>query len=361
MQPSRYFSASYQEARSRFLDAVRNAGGTAAAEINPAAAPAGETLATDVLRIGPAQAEKVLVTISGTHGVEGYCGSGVQVGWLESGLWREVPQSVAQVMIHAINPFGFAWNRRVTEDNVDLNRNFIDFDGPLPINEGYERLHAVLCPEAWTEETVAAAEVACARYAESHGAHGLQAAISGGQYLHPDGMFFGGTQPTWSHRTLLGILERELAGAKQVALIDFHTGLGPYGYGERITVHAPGSAAERRIAEWYDGDFTNPAAGTSTSAKLNGTNCVGIERHFRDLELSMIALEYGTEPIAEILEALRADNWLHCKGDPATPLGREIKARIRNAFYGDSDSWKRDIWERAVETQRKVAAGLAGS
>ncbi|SMF46071.1 Protein of unknown function [Tistlia consotensis] len=360
MQPSAYFSANYREARSRFLEAVQGIGATAAAEVNPTAGPSGETLATDVLRIGPADAERVLVSISGTHGVEGYCGSGVQVGWLQSGLWREVPEGVAQVVIHAINPYGFAWNRRVTEDNVDLNRNFLHFDQPLPENPGYDELHPVLYPEDWTEESVAAAEAAEERFAEAHGPLAVQQAISGGQYRHPDGLFYGGRQPTWSHRTLLSVLERELAGARRVAIIDYHTGLGPYGYGERITVHAPGSTAEARVAEWYQGDFTNPAAGTSTSAVLQGTNCGGIERRFPDLELGMIALEYGTEPVPEILEALRADNWLHGRGNPATPLGREVKARIRNAFYGDTDSWKRDIWERAVDTQRLAVAALAG-
>ncbi|MEX2630720.1 MAG: M14 family metallopeptidase [Tistlia sp.] len=363
MQPSTYFSASYREARRHFLEAARGIGAAPRAEIIPAAGPAGEELATDVLRIGPARAERVLVTICGTHGVEGYCGSGVQVGWLESGLWREVPHegpgAIAQVLIHAINPYGFAWNRRVNEDNVDLNRNFVDFDSPLPLNAGYERLHGALCPSDWSEETVEAARVASDLFAEEQGAHGLQAAVSGGQYRHADGLFFGGERPVWSRGTLLSILSRELAGARRVAVVDYHTGLGPYGYGERIAIHRPGSAAEQRVAAWYDGDVTNPAAGTSTSAPLSGTISDGLERHFPALELGMIALEYGTEPVPEVLESLRADNWLHNHGDPATPLGREIKARVRNAFYGDTDGWKQAIWERALATQRQAVAALA--
>lgn len=362
MQPSSYFSASYREARRRFSAAAGGIGGEMRSLVNSATGPAGEELATDVLRIGPARAERVLVTLCGTHGVEGYCGSGVQVGWLESGLWREVPHEapggVAQLLIHAINPFGFAWDRRVNEDNVDLNRNFADFDAPLPVNEGYEQLHDALCPAEWNEATLAAAREASDRFAEAHGAVGLQAAISGGQYRHPDGLFFGGDRPTWSHRNLLSILERELAGASRVAIIDYHTGLGPYGYGERIAIHRPGSAAEQRIAEWYGGDFTNPASGTSTSAVLSGTISDGLEERFSDLEIAMVSLEYGTEPVPEVLEALRADNWLHAHGDLGSPLGREIKARVRNAFYGDTDGWKQAIWERAVATQREAVAAL---
>ncbi|MEJ0064575.1 MAG: DUF2817 domain-containing protein [Caulobacteraceae bacterium] len=43
-------------------------------------------------------------------------------------------------MIHAINPYGFAWLRRVTEENIDLNRNWIDFSQPPPANPGYDEL-----------------------------------------------------------------------------------------------------------------------------------------------------------------------------------------------------------------------------
>ena len=47
-------------------------------------------------------------------------------------------------------------------------------------------------------------------YAQKHGAYGLQGAISGGQYTHPDGIFFGGNTPTWSNRTMRAIAREEL-------------------------------------------------------------------------------------------------------------------------------------------------------
>lgn len=30
------------------------------------------------------------------------------------------------MFIHALNPYGFATNRRVNEDNIDINRNLLD-------------------------------------------------------------------------------------------------------------------------------------------------------------------------------------------------------------------------------------------
>src|ERR1700688_3064982 len=71
--------------------------------------PAGEELATDVAWLGPADAARVLVTISGTHGAEGFAGAGIQTGSFRSGVARELPPDTALPAVHAINPYGFAW------------------------------------------------------------------------------------------------------------------------------------------------------------------------------------------------------------------------------------------------------------
>src|SRR5579863_4487947 len=146
-----YFAGDYQEARRKFRNAAARAGGALSSYVNPKArGPKGEELATDVARLGPNDAGRVLLTISGTHGAEGFCGSGSQVGAFAAGLGRELPADTALIAVHAINPYGFAWVRRVTEDNVDLNRNFVDHQGKLPSNDGYVELADAICPREWT-------------------------------------------------------------------------------------------------------------------------------------------------------------------------------------------------------------------
>jgi len=134
------FSGDYREARARFREAVASAGGALEAVAHPLKGPDGGDLSTDIAWFGPRDAERVLVTISGTHGVEGFCGSGAQTHWLYRGEAARLPSGMAALMIHAINPYGFAWLRRVNEDNVDLNRNWIDFAAPLSRNPGYDEL-----------------------------------------------------------------------------------------------------------------------------------------------------------------------------------------------------------------------------
>ena len=354
-----YFASDYDAARGKFLRAAAAAGARVETYRNPTAGPEEEALFTDTAWIGPAQAERVLVAISGTHGVEGFCGSGVQVGWLESGLAKDMPAGTAMLMIHAINPSGFAWLRRVTEDNVDLNRNFVDHAKPYPVNTGYEVLHEAICPPEWTDAAIAESAKIFDAYAQMHGFRALQAAITAGQYSHPDGVFFGGHRPTWSAQTLRAILRKELAHARHVATIDYHTGLGPRGHGERICIHLPDTAGLARAEAWYAGDITSTALGTSSSVEIKGANVHGITEALPHAAVTGIALEYGTLAIDDVKLALRADNWLHVHGKPASAKGKAIKAQIREAFYQDADDWKQMIWERAVETQTMALKGLA--
>lgn len=356
-----YFSADYGKARGKFLDAARAAGAAVESYRNPQGGPSGEALFTDAAWVGPKDAERVLVTISGTHGIEGFCGSGVQVGWFRAGLHGEMPDGTAQLAIHAINPYGFAWLRRVTEDNVDLNRNFVDHAQPHPVNAGYDELHPAICPPEWTDAVIAETAKVFEAYLETHGARALQSAVSAGQYGHADGIFYGGRAATWSHDTLLAILRGSVGPAKHVAVIDYHTGLGPRGHGERICVHRPDTPGLARASQWYDDDITSPFLGSSTSVELHGTNNIGMEQALPEATLTGIALEYGTLPTEEVKLALRADNWLHVHGDPDSKKGQGIKAQIREAFYQDADDWKQMIWDRAVETQRKALKGLAES
>jgi hypothetical protein len=369
------FSSSYAEARAKFRAAAAAAGTEVAVFSNQAAMPVAdicaasglrpisgaEPLSTDVAWIGPKDATRLVYAQSGTHGVEGFCGSGVQVGWLEQRLYRELPPDTALLLAHAMNPYGFAWQRRVTEDNVDLNRNFIDHAGDYPVNEGYETLRNAICPPEWSEAARTAADGVLMAYARSHGEMALQAAISSGQYSDAAGVFYGGRGETWSNRTLVALLRRHAGHVRHVAFIDLHTGLGPYGVGEIMNNHSPGEPGFERVAEWFGGEATSIDAGSSSSAPVSGDTTLGVRRALPGAAVTGVTLEYGTVPLKEVLDAVRADNWLHVHGDLRTRTAREIKAQIRGAFYPDKDDWKRMVFERSVDVLRRALAGLAQS
>ena len=145
------FSAGYSEARVKFLEAAATAGLAVQSHAHPLKGRDGEDLAMDVARDGPLDAQNLLIVSSACHGVEGYCGSGVQVHALHDAEWLEKARAsgAAVLYVHALNPYGFSHVRRATHENVDLNRNFQDFTKPLPDNAAYRALHPLILPEQW--------------------------------------------------------------------------------------------------------------------------------------------------------------------------------------------------------------------
>jgi hypothetical protein len=352
------FAADYGDARNRFRQAAADAGSAVDEHLNPdAEGPGGETLTTDVARFGDPDATRVMFVTSATHGAEGFCGSGGQIALIRSGFLADLPKGVAVVLVHAINPYGFAHLSRTTEENVDLNRNFVDFSGPLPANPAYDEVHPFLLPDDWDGRARWASEEAIARYIAENGMWRFQCAVTGGQYSHADGLFYGGRAPSWSHRTYKTVIGEHAGKAPHVAMFDFHTGLGPYGYGEPIIT---GTDEEKdRARRWYGEEVTDPDGGSSTSAPIRGHLSEAFADVVPDARLTAVTIEYGTLPVPDVLTALRADNWLRFRGDSGSGLGRTIKQRMRDAFYCDFDDWRAMIVERAFEMARKGVQGLA--
>jgi hypothetical protein len=186
--------------------------------------------------------------------------------------------------------------------------------------------------------------------------------MTGGQYSRSDGIFFGGAGVSWSRAVLLRIADEHLAKARRIAIIDYHTGLGPYGHGERIIVHGRDTPALARAQQWYGDAVTAIALGNSTSSDVVGDGLTGLDQKLTRAgkEVTGMALEYGVRPLHETLDALRADNWLHLRGKLDSAQGRDLKAAIRGVFYGDKEDWNGMIFEQAMDAQRRALRGLVG-
>ncbi len=358
--PERHFASSYGEARKKFRDAAKAADAAIESHQNTHAnGPRGEPLYTDVARLGPApgEAQGVLFLTSGTHGIEGYCGSGCQVGALREDVLAELPDGVAVVLTHAINPYGFCWGRRVNEDNIDLNRNYVDHNGTYPDDSNYREVHGMICPpdlmerkDEWDAKAFA--------WLEERGMAAFQEAVSSGQYSHPDGIFYGGNAPAWSNGMWRSILDVHGRVAEKAIFIDFHTGLGPSGYGEMIGLGGAESIARGREI-WGEGEVTDMHDGSSTSAVVRGDMGTPFFEIMESKWATAIALEYGTVDIITVLDGLRKDNWLYLHGDRESDLGQEIVAGTRACFYTETDEWKAQVFDRARGTITRSLSALA--
>jgi hypothetical protein len=357
----RFFPESFAQGRARFREAAQSAGARISSHANPATGPSGEALSTETAWLGPSDAGRLLLGMAGTHGAEGFCGSGIQTGWLETGVFTRLPADTAVLLVHAINPYGFAWVRRVNEDNIDLNRNFIDHAHPAPDSPRYRALRDAICPRDWSTESEAGVRRQFTVYAAEHGTMALQEAIMRGQYFDAQGVCYGGTGDSWSNRTLRAILEPHAGHVRNFAFIDLHTGLGPYGYGEIISNHLAGDSDNERVQLWYGTEATSANDGSSTSTLISGDIHIGVQQSLPRAEGTGITLEYGTVPSGEMMNAIRADNWLHVHGNLDSAQGREIKAEIRAAFYPEKDDWKDMVFDRAVDVLNRTVKGLTAA
>ncbi len=353
------FAQSYAEARGKFLAACERTGLAVQSHAHPLPGRDGELLALDVARLGPPDADALLLVSSACHGLEGFCGSGVQVALLHDTAFREAAAhaGVAVLFLHALNPWGFSWLRRTTHENVDLNRNWHDFSAPLPGNPDYDALAHAIVPDTWPPSPEN--EALLTDHARRHGERALQAAITSGQYTHADGLFFGGRAPTWSHGALRAVLRAHGQRCSRLGWIDLHTGLGPSGHGERIFACRDDATALARARRWWGESVTSIYDGSSSSAPLQGLLWNVVYEECPQAEYTGLALEYGTLPLMEVLHALRADQWLaNHPGAPAA-LAAAIKQRTRDAFYTDTPAWKTQVLQQAHEAALQAVAGLA--
>ena len=364
---SHAFSSNYAQARVRFLEAAATAGIHVQSHAHPLKGRDGEDLAMDVARDGPLDAQNLLIVSSACHGVEGYCGSGVQVNALHDAEWLEKARAsgTAVLYIHALNPYGFSHIRRTTHENVDLNRNFQDFAQPLPDNAAYRALHDLALPDIWPPDS--ANQAAVARFISEHGEAAFQSAITQGQHEFADGLFYGGTTATWSNQTLRSVLRQHTTSSKRVAWIDLHTGLGVSGHGERIWAGKDDGAAIARARSWWGGGkagnpetpITSIYDGSSTSAFLTGLMWHSIAHEASHAEYTGIAMEYGTVPVLDVINALRAEHWLHNHPDAPPEQAKQIKAQMLAAFYTDTNVWKGQIISQARQAMFQAIDGLS--
>ncbi|PWR19168.1 M14 family metallopeptidase [Zavarzinia compransoris] len=335
-----HFSPDYATARNRLVAACAARQWTVESHRHPLRGPDGGPIALDVVRVGPAGARRRLALFAGTHGVEGYFGSAVIHALIADGHLDSLPPEVAVVMVHGLNPWGFAWTRRVTEDNVDLNRNWIDFAAGRPPAGDYAAIAEALLPESLEPGVLAIADAQLRRFAREHGLGALQAAITRGQYDYPDGLYFGGFGPGWSRRRIAEIAAAHLAGADEVIAVDFHTGLGPYGTGELISIAAPGSPDFRRAEDLFGPGVKSTLSGDSVSAHLSGSLDEGLAGLVAPCPLAFVALEVGTRDGQAVIAGLRDDNWLHLRGRLDAPEAKAIRARLKDAFAPDEPEWQ---------------------
>ncbi len=355
------FAPSYQDARSAWLTAATERGATIDSLQHPLTGPDGEALWMDVAVFGNRNASDVLVIACGTHGIEGYAGSAVQTAWLRQGGPGALPADVGVVLIHAINPWGFAHWQRGTENNVDLNRNFLSFTEALPANPGYAELHSHLMLSDWNEVEIERAFAALDAFRARVGEQAFSDAFNGGQYSHAEGVFYGGQQPEWSNLALRDMLRRHLGAAKRCVLVDLHTGIGPYGLPFLINLDAPGSFGRECAREiWGDEALSGKGSTHTALASFKGLMIDAFGGELPGCEVSALAAEFGTLERRKMQRAHLALAWLRRQpaSAPDSATMQAARTEYREAFIPSDPAWQASVLLTGVALCQQAITGL---
>jgi hypothetical protein len=345
------FSPDYNTARLRFQAAAARAGGRIDSLEIGAKGPDGEGLTIDIAWFGGQRPRRVFVHSSGLHGVEGFAGSAIQLQWLTQKT-PSPPEHDAIVMVHILNPYGMAWLRRVNENNVDLNRNFLGpedrFEGAPP---GFFRLDNFLNPSTPPSKDLfhLRAGWLIARY----GLRPLKQAVAGGQCVNPKGLFFGGERLEEGPRLFQAYVAERLRDVKRLVVIDIHTGLGRFG-DDRLLAEASPNEVFSGVKRAF-GDRVQPLdVNRGVAFQVRGGQNTMYSRLMAEDSVYFAAQEFGTYNSLAVLAALRSENrWHHYGGGT---VDHPAKRRLREVFGPDSERWRKAVLQRGSEVISQATA-----
>ncbi len=349
------FSHSYQEARRCALQQVSQMSDITdlfhyQVEVVPGV---DEELFTDSIYIGASEAPHGLVLLTGTHGIEGFAGSAVLrdiLSLYHTGLLKP-SADIAILVVHALNPWGYAMMRRCDENGVDLNRNFVDFSQSLPANAGYEQIRGLLKNPNSQQRSAGFKD-----WITQYGQAAFESAVSQGQYTDSEGPFYGGTFPVHGRQVTEALFERYRLADKSLAVIDLHTGLGSFGYGEVICDHGSDTDGERMARQWYGESVTLPDLGTSSSVPKEGL--LDYAWHaIMNKNSCYVTLEFGTYPTENLFQVLIDDHLIWAQNKNPEALRHQQQAMLRH-FYPQDTAWRQLLLFRSRQVILQAIEGL---
>jgi hypothetical protein len=352
-----YFKNSYDEARKEFRlkskELVLKYSDSKMFEI-PVASRIDSDLTIDICYVRASKKpDKILILSSGVHGVEGYVGSAVQFYFIDNFINEDFLEKTSVLLIHSVNPYGFKYQRKVTENNVDLNRNS-DIDKELysTINEGYSEISDIINPKKKVETGTPTNRfffLKAIKEITRRSISVFRQAILQGQYEYPKGLFYGGIDFEPQIKNLVQSLETICDPYKTIFAIDLHTG-----YGERGKLHLFPNPVEESVKNRMETIFQGFHIdwGDSDDFYTYSGDFVGfIQKINKDKIFIPMLFEYGTVGSRNILGSIKSLHImiLENQGEHYGYVSDEDRKKVKHDFVEmynlSSDSWRSQIME----------------
>ena len=256
------FYTSYDEIRAHLLDRVDSLvkSGITVEHTSYAIDESDDLYIDKVYLPSSGERTNLILLTTGVHGMEGYIGSVMLDVFFEEIYPTLDTENTGILIVANVNPYGMKYMRRYNENNVDLNRNFIeDWDNfDRSSNKEYPKVDKFLQPEGkmgnafWHEVGF---YLSLAKEAIFTGADTISDALLTGQYEYPEGVYYGGDGDEKSTTYLKGVFRECLDSEyENIVYIDIHSGYGPR-YNMIIFNSAQDKTTEAEAREMYGYDY----------------------------------------------------------------------------------------------------------
>jgi len=178
-------------------------------------------------------------------------------------------------------------------------------------------------------------------------------------YLLGDGIYFGGQREQWANYAFREALAKHVAHAKHAAIIDFHTGIGPWMEHIYLCFHKEGSPARERARSWWGERAVNLAGVTHKAlADYQGVLIDAFAAALPRAQVTSIVVEFGTLKREEVQRANMAGRWLRYHGAQNPALARKVHAEFCEAFYPSDSQWRAAALEQSREILDRGIKGI---
>lgn len=361
-----YYPDSYYQARGRFLTRAKQIlNEYPGSKLLSFKVPSkiDDSLYVDMLYIPAQKPERLIILSSGIHGVEGFTGSAIQLMFLDRFLTRNLLKNVSLLVIHSINPYGYKYLRRVSENNVDLNRNSSLYDSLYKTdNPGYDKIHSFINPTHPVNLCSIENKFFLFRafnMAFKVGVAHFRQALLGGQYKYPKGLYFGGFDQEPQIDTLARFLTQFTKPYKFIMEIDLHTGYGKRGHLHLFPNPVP-EPTRRLVESIYQGYEINWGDTTKKFYTTTGDFIDFVGQIAQGKMYVPMTFEFGTVNSHTTLGGIKAlhimilENQGHFYGYKRERDKFKVRKKFLEMYYPKSKKWRLKVMNAAIEMFSKI-------
>jgi hypothetical protein len=230
------------------------------------------------------------------------------------------------------------WARRCDASGIDLNRNFVDYQNVEALDPEYDDILSTLMNSKDRYHEMQS-------QSEKWGQKTFDRIFSSGQYVYKWAPFFGGQSPAHGRKVIEKVIELYDLSSRNTMVVDMHTGLGPWAFGELISDHPASSHGNQQAKGVFGPAIANAHEGGSFSVPKAGLLDYCFHQ-FMDEQGFFLTLEFGSYGSAALFDVLLSDHVYWRDHEPSSTAEADYqfyRERMIEHFCP-----KDSIWQQAV-------------